>query len=152
MTTSKLMCRELDANACCLLRETTANQITTLCCISEAFRMKSFERATTELRTDLDTPTLAETIQTTAGKLEITEQRKTTLEASLTRHSNLRLHGELFKSHRHSYRRGCCQPLLQESLYAVLWCRARGNAEGVVFVCELPDAEFTTVCVRTGAV
>ena len=27
----------------------------------------------------------------------------------------------------------------------------RGNAEGAVFECELPSAEFATVCVRTGA-
>ena len=37
-----------------------ANQITALRYISEAVGVKSFERATTELGTDLDTPALAE--------------------------------------------------------------------------------------------
>ena len=58
MAASKLMCKELCAGARCRLREAAANQITAVRYISEAVGVKSFERATTELRTDLDTPAL----------------------------------------------------------------------------------------------
>ena len=140
----------MHAGARCRLHKAAANQITAVRNILEAVGVKSFGRATTELRADLDTPALAEALKTTERKLQMAEQRVATLEASLTRQQSLPMHGELFESHRHSCRRGRRQPLLQESLSAVLWCRARGNAEGAVFECELPGAEFATVCVRTG--
>ena len=60
--------------------------------------MKSFERATTELRADLNTPALAEALRTTERKLQIAEQRVATLEASLTRQQNLRMHGDLLRA------------------------------------------------------
>ena len=122
MAASKLMCKELGAGARCRLRKAAANQITALQHISEAVLVKSFERATTELRTDLDTPALAEALKTTGRKLQIAEQRVATKEASLTRQQNLLMRGGLLKSLRLSCRRGRCQPLLQESLHAVLWC------------------------------
>ena len=56
--------------------------------------MKSFETATTEQRADLDRPALAEPLKTAERKLQIAEQRVATLEASLTRQQNLRMHGE----------------------------------------------------------
>ena len=71
------------------LRKAAANQITALRHISEAVGVKSFERATTELRADLNTPALPEALKTTERKLQIAEQRVTTLEASLTRQQNL---------------------------------------------------------------
>ena len=80
----------------------------------------SFERATTELRADLDTPALADALKTTERKLQIAEQRVATLEASLTRQQNLLMHGEL--------RRSWCQPLLQEGLYVMQHCGAEREA------------------------
>ena len=64
MAASKLMCEELGAGARCRLRKAAANQIAALRCISEAVGVKSFERVTTELRADLDTPALAEALKT----------------------------------------------------------------------------------------
>ena len=86
MAARKLMCKELGAGARCRHRKAAANQITALRYISEAVGVKSFERATTELRKDLDTPALAEALKTSERKLQISEQRVATLEASLTRH------------------------------------------------------------------
>ena len=60
LAASKLVCKELGAGVRCRLRKAAANQITALRCISEVVGVKSFERATTELRTDLHTPALAE--------------------------------------------------------------------------------------------
>ena len=88
------MCKELGACARCRLRKAAANQVTALRYISEAVGVKSFERATTELRADLDTPALAEAMKTTERKLPTAEQRVATLEASLTRQQNLPMHGE----------------------------------------------------------
>ena len=85
MAASKLMCKELGAGARCQLRKAAANQITALRYISEAVGVKSFERATTELRADLDTPALAEALKTTERKLQFAEQRVATLEASGSR-------------------------------------------------------------------
>ena len=92
------MCKEHGAGARCRLRKAAANQITALRYISEAVGVRSFERATTELRTDLDTPALADALKTTGRKLQIAEQRVATLEASLTQQQNLRLHGELLRA------------------------------------------------------
>ena len=92
------MCKELGAGARCQLRKAAANHITALQYISEAVGVKGVERATTEWRTDLDTPALAETLKTTERKLQIAEQRVATLEASLTRQQNLRMHGELLRA------------------------------------------------------
>ena len=92
------MCKEHGAGARCRLRKAAANQITALRCISEAVGVRSFERATTELRTDLDTPALADALKTTGRKLQIAEQRVATLEASLTQQQNLRMHGELLRA------------------------------------------------------
>ena len=86
------MCKELGAGARCRQRKAAANQITALQYISEAVGVNSFERATTELRTDLDTPALAEALKTTERKLQ------TTLEASLTRQENLRMHGDFLRA------------------------------------------------------
>ena len=69
------MCKELGAGARCQLRKAAANHITALQYISEAVGVKGVERATTEWRTDLDTPALAETLKTTERKLQIAEQR-----------------------------------------------------------------------------
>ena len=60
--------------------------------------MKSFEKATTELREDLDTAALAEALRTAEGRLQISQQRVAALEASLTRQQNLRMHGELVRA------------------------------------------------------
>ena len=98
MAASKLMCKDLGAGARCRLRKAAANQIAALRCISEAVGVTSFERATTELRTDLDTPALAEALKTTERKLQIAEQRVATLESSLTRQQNLWMHGELLRA------------------------------------------------------
>ena len=69
-----------------------AMQTTALRYISEAVGVKSFERATTELRA------LAEALKTTERKLQIAEQRVATQEASLTRQQNLRKHGGLLRA------------------------------------------------------
>ena len=82
------------AGARCRLRKVAGNQIIALRYISEAVGVKSFERATKELRADLDTPALAEALKTTGRMLQIAEQRVATLEASLTRQQNLWMHGE----------------------------------------------------------
>ena len=87
---SKLMCKELGPGARCRLRRAAADQITALRYISEAVRVKSFERSTTELRADLDTPALAGALKATERKLQIAEQRVAALEASLSRQQNLR--------------------------------------------------------------
>ena len=94
MAASKLMCKELGAGARCWLRKVAANQITALRYTSEAVGVMSFETATTEQRADLDRPALAEPLKTAEKKLQIAEQRVATLEASLTRQQNLRMHGE----------------------------------------------------------
>ena len=88
------MCKGLGGGARCRLRKEAANQITALRYIPEAVWVKSFERATTELRADLDTPAHAEALKTTERKLQIAEQRVATLEASLTRQQNLRMQGD----------------------------------------------------------
>ena len=98
MAASKLMCKEHGAGARCRMRKAAANQITALRCISEAVGVRSFERATTELRTDLDTPALADALKTTERKFQIAEQRVATLEASLTQQQNLQMHGELLRA------------------------------------------------------
>ena len=90
MAANKLMCKELGAGARCRLRKAAANQITALRCISEAVGVKIFEKATTELRADLNTLALAEALKTAERMLQIAEQRVATLEASLTRQQNLR--------------------------------------------------------------
>ena len=95
---SKLMCKELGPGARCRLRRAAADQITALRYISEAVGVKSFERATTELRADLDTPALAWALKATERKLQIAEQRVAALEASLSRQQNLRMHGELIRA------------------------------------------------------
>ena len=95
---SKLMCKELGPGARCRLRRAAADQITALRYISEAVGVKSFERATTEMRADLDTPALAWALKATERKLQIAEQRVAALEASLSRQQNLRMHGELKKA------------------------------------------------------
>ena len=98
MAASKLMCKELGVlarDADCARRQQTRSL---LCDTSEAVGVKSSERATTEQRTELDTPALAEALKTTARKLQIAEQRVATLEASLTRQQNLRMHGELSRA------------------------------------------------------
>ena len=60
-----------------------------LCATSfEALGVKSFERATTELREDLDAPALAGALKATEKKFQIAEQRVATPEASLTRQQN----------------------------------------------------------------
>ena len=46
----------------------------------------------------MDTPALAEALKTAKRKQQISEQRVATLEASLTRHENLRMHGELIRA------------------------------------------------------
>ena len=89
------MCKELGAGARCRLRKAAAKQITALRYICEAVGVK---RATTELRADLDTPALAEALKTTERKLQIAEQRVATLEGSLSRQQNLRMHGELSRA------------------------------------------------------
>ena len=93
MAANKLMCKELGAGARCRPRKAVANQITALRYISEAVGVKSFERATTELRVDLNTPAPADALKTTERKLQMA-----TLEASLTRRQNLRMHGELSRA------------------------------------------------------
>ena len=75
-----------------------SNQITALRYISEAVGVKSFERATTELRADLNTPALAEALKTIERKLQIAKQRVATLEASLTRQQNLRMHRDFLRA------------------------------------------------------
>ena len=69
-----------------------------LCATSLKLLGTSFERATTELRADLDTPGLTGAMKATGSKLQISEQRVATLEASLTRQQNLRMHEELIRT------------------------------------------------------
>ena len=95
---NRLMGKELDGGARCRLRKATANQITALRYISEAVGVKSFEKATTKLWEDLDTPALAEALRTAEMRLQISEQRVAALEASLTRQQNLRMHGEVIRA------------------------------------------------------
>ena len=59
MAANKMICKELGAGARCRLRKAAANQITALQYISEAVEVMSSERATTKMRTVLDTPALA---------------------------------------------------------------------------------------------
>ena len=59
MAASKLICKELGVGARCQLRKAAANQITALRCVSEAVGVKSFERASTELRGGLGHDTSA---------------------------------------------------------------------------------------------
>ena len=92
---SKLMCKELGLGARCRLRRTAADQVTALRYISEAVGVKSSEKATTELRADLDTRALADASKATGRKPQIAEQRVATLEASLSRQENLWMHGEV---------------------------------------------------------
>ena len=148
---SKLMCKELGAGARCRLRTATANQIAALRCISEPVGVKSFERATTELIADLDTPALAEAMKTTERKVQIAGQLVATLEASLTRQQNLRMHGELLRAidipaggvaANHSYKKVFMQYSGAER---------EATLREPYFEWELPGAEFATVCVRTGA-
>ena len=82
----------------CRLRKAAANQITALRYISEVVGVKIFEKATTELRADLNTPALAEALKTAERKLQIAEQRVATLEGSLTRQQNLQMYGELLRA------------------------------------------------------
>ena len=147
MTASKLMCKELGAGARCRLRKAAANQITALRYISEAVGVKSFERATTELRAGH-----TGTCWGAEGDREKVADCRTTSGDPGSKSdpaAECRDAWRTFESHRHSCGRSSCQQLLQESLHAALWCRARGNAEGAVFECELPGAEFATVCMRT---
>ena len=92
---SKLMCKELGLGARCRLRRAAADQVTALRFISEAVGVKSSEKATTELRADLDTPALAGALKATERKPQIAEQRVASPEASLSRQENLRMHGEV---------------------------------------------------------
>ena len=85
MAARKLMCKELGAGARCWRCKAAANQITALQYIYETVGVTSLERAATELRADLDTPAHAEALKTTERKLQISEQRVATLEASLTK-------------------------------------------------------------------
>ena len=87
--------KELGLGARCRLRRAAADQVTALRHISEAVGVKSLEKATTELRADLDTPALAGALKATERKPQIAEQRVATLEASLSRQENLRMHGEV---------------------------------------------------------
>ena len=150
MAASKVMCKELGAGARCRLRKAAANQITALRYISEAVGVKSFERAMMELRAELDTPALAEAMKAAERKLQIAEQRVATPEASLTRQPNLQMREELLRAIDIPAQAGVAAANHSHKKVFTLYC-GRGNAEGAVFECELPGAEFATVCARTGA-
>ena len=127
MSANKLMCKELGAGARCRLRKAAANQITALRYVSESVGAKSFERATRELRAELDTPALAEALKAT--ERNFVDIRTTSGDAAESPDA----WGTL-KSHRHSCKRGRCQPFLQESLHANANYQVQNLRQ---FVCEL---------------
>ena len=113
--------------------------------------MRSFERATTELMADLDTPALTEALKT-AERLQISEQRVATLEASLTRQQNLRMHREITRAidilveraaANHSHRKVFMQ-------YSGAEREATLGEPYLMRGYHVP--EFATVCLRAGAV
>ena len=136
---------ELRAGARCRLRKAAANQITVLRYISEAVGVKSFERATTELRADLDTPALAEAVKTTERNLQIAEQRVATLEASLTRQQNLGMHGELS--------RASCQPSYRKVFMFMQYSGAEREAtlREPYLNANYQVQNLRAICVRIGA-